>query len=110
MRVMLDENLDHRLKRFFGEEHDVVTVRERGWSSKENGELIRDAQREFDVLVTMDQGIPRQQNLKDVDLAILLLEAPSNRLADLAPHVEEAKAALSKARPGEVVRVRVRGS
>ena len=57
MRVLLDENLDYRLKRFFGEEHDVVTVRERGWSGKENGELIRDAQMEFDALVTMDQGI-----------------------------------------------------
>ena len=27
MRLLLDENLDHRLKRFFGEEHEVVTVR-----------------------------------------------------------------------------------
>ena len=50
MRVLLDENLDHRLKRFFGEEHDIVTVRERGWSGKENGELIQDAQREFDAI------------------------------------------------------------
>ena len=105
MRVLLDENLDHRLKRFFGAEHDVVTVRERGWSGKENGELIRDAQMEFDVLVTMDQGIPHQQNLTEVDLVILLLEAPSNRLADTAPLVDEANAALFEARPGEMVRV-----
>jgi predicted nuclease of predicted toxin-antitoxin system len=105
VRVLLDENLDHRLKRFFGEEHAVVTVRERGWSGKENGELIQDAQREFDALVTMDQGIPHQQNLMEVDLVILLLEAPSNRLADTAPLVEKAKVALSEARPGEVVRV-----
>ena len=105
MRVLLDENLDHRLKRFFGEEHDVVTVRERGWSGKENGELVQDAQGEFDALVTMDQGIPHQQNLMEVDLVILLLEAPSNRLADTAPLVEKAEAALSEARPGEIVRV-----
>ena len=105
MRVLLDENLDHRLKRFFGAEHDVVAVRERGWSGKENGVLIQDAEREFDALVTMDQGIPHQQNLQDVRLVILLLEAPSNRLADLAPLVDEAKAALSEAHPGEVVSV-----
>jgi hypothetical protein len=30
---------------------------------------------------------------------------PSNRLADLVPLVDEAKAALSEARPGEMVRV-----
>ena len=102
---MLDENLDRRLKRFFGEEHEVVTVRERGWGGKENGELIEDAQREFDALITMDQGIPHQQNLRGVDLTTLLLEAPSNRLADLSPLVEKVQAVLSEARPGEVLRV-----
>ena len=106
MRLLLDEHLDRRLKRFFGEEHEVVTVRERGWGSKENGELIEVAQREFDALVTMDQGIPHQQNLRSVDLAIVLLEAPSNRLADLVPLVDEAKAVLSEARTGEVLRVK----
>jgi hypothetical protein len=51
----------------------------------------------------MDRGIQHQQNLGDVDLAILLLEAPSNRLADLVPLVDEAKAVLSEARPGEIL-------
>ncbi len=105
MRLLLDEQLDRRLKRFFGEEHEVVTVRERGWGGKENGELIEAAQREFDALVTMDRGIPHQQNLTGVDLMIILLEARSNRLADLTPLVEGVEAALLKARPGEVVRV-----
>ena len=102
---MLDEQLDRRLKRFFGEEHEVVTVRERGWGGKENGELIEAAQRKFDALVTMDRGIPHQQNLTGVDLVIMLLEARSNRLADLTPLVEGVEAALLKARPGEVIRV-----
>ena len=48
---MLDENLDRRLKRFFGDEHEVVTVQERSWGGKENGELLEDAQREFDALI-----------------------------------------------------------
>jgi hypothetical protein len=74
-------------------------------AARGNGELIEAAQREFDALVTMDRGIPYQQNLTGVDLVILLLEARSNRLADLTPLVEGAEAALSKARPGEVVRV-----
>ena len=104
---MLDEQLDRRLKRYVGQEYEVVTVRERGWGSMENAELIEAAQREFDALVTMDRGIPHQQNLTGMDLVILLLEARSNRLADLTPLVEGAEAALSKARPGEVVRVTV---
>ncbi len=105
MRLLLDEQLDRRLKRYFGKEHEVVTLRERGWGGKENGELIEAAQREFDALVTMDRGIPHQQNLTGVDLVIVLLEARSNRLADLTPLVEGVEAALLKARPGEVVRV-----
>jgi hypothetical protein len=102
---LLDEHLDRRLKRFFGEEHEVVTVRERSWGGKENGELIGAAQREFDALITMDQGIPHQQNLVGLDLVILLLEARSNRLPDLTPLVTEAEAALYGSSPGEVVRV-----
>jgi hypothetical protein len=62
---LLDENLDRRLKRFFGEEHEVVTVRECSWGGKENGELDELSQRGFDALITMDQGIPHQQNLSD---------------------------------------------
>jgi hypothetical protein len=40
-----------------------------------------------------------------VDLAIVLLEAPSNRLADLTPLVEKVQAVLSVVRPGEILRV-----
>jgi hypothetical protein len=32
--------LDRRLKRWFPEGVEVVTVRERGWDSKKNGELL----------------------------------------------------------------------
>jgi hypothetical protein len=49
-------------------------------------------QREFDALATMDQRIPHQQYLEKVELAIVLLEAPSNRLTDLASLVDQAKA------------------
>ena len=40
MRLLLDEQLDRRLEGFFGEWYEVITVQERGWGSKGNGELI----------------------------------------------------------------------
>jgi hypothetical protein len=101
---LLDENLDRRLKHFFSEEHEVVTVRERSWGGKENGELIEADQREFDALITMEQGIPHQQNLRDVDLAIVLLEAPSNRLVDFGGRAVgrmQARAGARVLRPGK---------
>ena len=40
MRVLLDENVDRKLKRAFDAEHEVVTVQEHGWGGKKNGELL----------------------------------------------------------------------
>jgi hypothetical protein len=36
VRVLLDENLDHRLRKYLGE-HDVVTVSYMGWIGLKNG-------------------------------------------------------------------------
>ncbi len=63
MRALLDENLPRGLKQLLAAEVEVVTVRERGWGSKENGELLELAQHEFDAVITTDQGIPHQQDL-----------------------------------------------
>jgi hypothetical protein len=68
-------------------------------------EPLAAAQVEFDTLLTMDRDLPHQQNLANGDLVVLILEGPSNRLADLTPLVTGAEAALSKARPGKVIRV-----
>ena len=51
MRVLLDENVDRRLKRTFDEQHEVSTVPERGWAGKKNSELLEAAGKEFDALV-----------------------------------------------------------
>ena len=75
MRVPLDENVDRRLKQSFGPEHEVVTVRERGWHGTRNGELLRAAASEFDVMVTLDTNLQHQQNLLSLDLAIQLTGA-----------------------------------
>lgn len=105
MRVLLDEMLDRRLKRHLPEGTDAMTVRERGWGSKRNGELLALAQGEFDALLTADRGIPDQQELSRFDLAVVVLRAQSNRYRDLAPLVEEAGAALRTARAGKAVLV-----
>lgn len=55
--MLLDEMLDRRLGRLFGEGYEVVTVKQRGWTGQRNGDLLRLAQHEFDALLTMDQGI-----------------------------------------------------
>ena len=90
--------LDRRLKQFLPEE--TMGVRERGWGSKKNGDLLQLAEKEFDILLTSDKGIPHQQNLSRYDLAIVILRAKSNRYEDLVKLMEAANEAFGSARPG----------
>ncbi len=50
MRVLLDECVPSRLRRELPE-HDVRTVPEMGWASKENGALLELASSTFDVFI-----------------------------------------------------------
>ena len=106
MRVLLDENLPHQLRELFENNIEVVTVRHRGWQGKENGELLRIAANEFDAFITMDQGIPNQQNLSEIKIGIMVLKAESNRFEDLAPLISKINAVLKHLKNGQVVHVR----
>lgn len=84
MRILIDECLPKRPKLEFAD-YFVQTVPEAGWASKQNGELLRLAEKEFDVLLTNDRNIEHQQNLKQFDLAFIVLVAPTNDINDLRP-------------------------
>jgi len=106
MRVLLDEHLPHRLRQLFAPEIEVVTVGYLGWQGTRNGNLLRAAQDEgFDVLITMDRGIPHEQDLRDLRIGILLLQAKSNRMADLEPLMANVHETLARIQPGEILRV-----
>lgn len=62
-----------------------MTVPQMGWAGVKNGALLTRAEKEFDVFVTVDRNLSFQQNLPEFDIAVLVLHAPSNRLADLRP-------------------------
>lgn len=105
MNVLLDENVDRRVRRFFPAKHEVRTVVEQGWSGITNGELLHRAEEEFDVLVTMDQNLQYQQNVSDRTLAVVVINARSNRPSDVEPAMEQVIEALQRAAPGTVIEV-----
>ncbi len=73
MKVLLDENLDHKLRKHLGD-HEVFTVRYMGWSGLGNGDLLRAAEENgIEVLVTGDQNLAYQQNLAKRQIAIVTL-------------------------------------
>jgi hypothetical protein len=80
----------------------VESVHHRGWSDLDNGELLDTAAGAYDALLTLDQNIRYQQNLRDRPIAVLVLRARSNRIQDLEPLVPAVLEALPTARPGEV--------
>jgi hypothetical protein len=66
--------------------HESQTVPEAGFGGKKNGELLLLAEEaKFEIFLTVDQGLAYQQNLMGRSIAILTLQAPTNRLEDLLP-------------------------
>jgi len=104
MRVLLDESLPRPLGRLLVG-HAVRTVGQAGWASFKNGDLLRLASTEFDVLITADQNIEFQQNLETLPLAVVVLLADSNRLEALEPLVPQILLALQVLEPKKLIRV-----
>ena len=104
MRILLDENLNWRLERFLPG-HEVKSVPRLGWAGLKNGKLLARAQKDFDVLITMDGSMASQQNLARLRLAIIALRARSNRLEDTSPLIPKVLKLLPTLKPGKVVRV-----
>jgi hypothetical protein len=81
--------------------HDVLTVSQMGWAGMSNGELLALAQERFDVFLTTDRNLISQQNLARFNIAVLILSAPTNRLADLRHLVPNLLQALPFSKSGE---------
>jgi predicted nuclease of predicted toxin-antitoxin system len=104
VRVLLDECVDWRLARELTG-HDVKTARQMGWTTIRNGQLLALAEQQFDVFVTVDRNLAFQQRLPAFSIAVVVLRARTNRLADLRPLVPGLLAALETAERGVVTYV-----
>jgi hypothetical protein len=74
-----------------------------GWAGIKNGVLLALAEKEFEVFVTVDRNLSFQQNLPKFKIAVVVLSARSNRLADLQPLVPKLLCALPDLHPGAAV-------
>jgi len=106
MRVLLDECVPRKLRNELPG-HDVKTVADMKWAGTKNGELLQRAASQFDALVTVDQGIPYQQNLAGIALALIIVQAPGNDIKDLRPALPELLRVLATIQAGQVIRVAV---
>ncbi|MDQ6787041.1 MAG: hypothetical protein M3033_09565 [Acidobacteriota bacterium] len=105
MRILLDHNLDRRLKNYLTD-YETATTQEQNWADVLNGELLALAEENaFDVLLTADTNIKSQQNLSNRKISILVLRAFNNRLTTHAEMIDDIHKALAKIQPGEIVEV-----
>lgn len=104
MKLLLDECIDRRLAREFVD-YEVKTVPQMGWAGVKNGQLLALAEVDFDVFITVDRNLSFQQNLPQFDIALIVLQAPSNRLADLKPIVPKVLAILTTVAKGQATTV-----
>ncbi len=105
MRVLLDENMPRKPVALFEIGVVVRTIAQCGWKGTMNETLLRLAEADFEIFVTMDQGILHEQNLSDFDLEFILMEACSNRYEDLAPLMLQVNRDVKTVKAGELVKV-----
>jgi hypothetical protein len=99
MKVLLDENLPHDLRKSLVG-HDVYTAAYMGWSSIRNGLLLSHARAaDFEAMVNGDSGIYYQQNLSRLPIAVVIVRSKTNQIEDVLPLVPLILSALSTIQP-----------
>ena len=98
MRIVFDQGTPAPL-RWALSGHDVATAFELGWSDLANGNLLQQAEAQFDLLITTDQNLRYQQKLAGRRLAILVL--PTTSWPETSQHESELLTAVNTIRAGE---------
>jgi len=63
-------------------------------------------QKGIEVLITADQNLVHQQNLKTFGVAVIVMIATRNKFATLRPLIPAVLTALTTVRAGDVVEIR----
>ena len=93
MNILLDERVPNRLKQHFPK-HRVRTVVDEGWRSLKNGDLLQQAQSQFDVFLTVDQNVQFQQNLRQYDIVVIVVVVYRNNLSSIIPFLPQIEEAI----------------
>jgi len=73
-----------------------------GWADLDDGPLLDAMAGLFDVLVTVDKSLPKQQRVHARPFGVVVLRAKTNRLADLLLLGSALRAAVEELHSGEV--------
>lgn len=103
MRVLFDHCTPYGIARFLVG-HEVAAARKLGWAELTNGKLLNAAEQAgFDVMVTVDQNIRYQQNLKGRKIGLVVLGR--GRWTLVQPVIQTVVAAVDAATAGSYTEV-----
>ena len=103
MRILLDEDVPHKLIRFLVG-HTVETVVSMQWGGVRNGKLLALIEElGFDVFITGDKSMQTQQRLHGRPFAVLILSAINWPVVER--HAQRIVNSVESAKAGDVVRV-----
>jgi hypothetical protein len=107
MRILFDQGAPVPIAAYL-REHTVRTALQEGWDTLQNGDLLRVAEAAgFDVLLTTDNSIAYQQNLKGRRMAIIVISRNRWRLVQRS--IRKIVAAVNAAAPGSYTAIEVPG-
>ena len=100
MKILLDACAPRPLRKLLPG-HSVGTAQEMGWGGLKNGDLFREAERQFEVFISTDQNLKYQQQVVGRKLAILVL--PTNDWPTIRSKGTEIAAKVATLKPGDFV-------
>ena len=110
MKVLLDECVPERFSHYL-QDHDLHSAKYAGLNGLKNGELLRLAsQAGYDVLVTVDQGIPFQNKMSGQSVAVIVLSAPRNDIDILKCFASSVERALATIAAGQILTLNYSGT
>ena len=103
MKLLFDQGTPVPLRKHLLN-HTVETAYERGWSNLKNGDLLTRAEAEgFDALITTDQNLRYQQNLKRWKISIVVLL--TTNWPRIRNHADAVVRALESIKPGGYIEI-----
>lgn len=102
MKILIDECLPKKLKQYLSE-FEVNTVSELGWESLKNGELLKQAiNNKFDVFLTADKKLKYEQNIKSMNITIVVFDVYRNKIENIIPLLKRFKEEIIKYLKNEI--------
>ncbi len=102
MRILLDECVPARVKHAFPG-HSVQTVSEAGWQASQDPTLLAFAEKRFDVFVTVDRNLTKQNDVRRFLLGFVVVATPNNRLESFEAIYADLLAAAEKVTAGQTI-------